>query len=59
MSGAFDILKEQIVMLIREIETYKINFNQQIERADGWMELYMKIKEENEELKELLKSKEN
>ena len=46
-------------MLLKEIETHKSNFNQQIERADGWMEMYMEIEKENKKLKELLKSKEN
>tara|TARA_R110002020_G_scaffold412887_1_gene622440 strand:+ start:236 stop:424 length:189 start_codon:yes stop_codon:yes gene_type:complete len=57
MSGSFDILKYQIKLLKKEIETYKKNFETQIERADEWMLLYMEVEKENQELKKLVKNK--
>ena len=50
MNGSFDILKNQIRFLNKEIETYKNNFEAQIERADNWMALYMEEEKENQEL---------
>ena len=50
MNGSFDILKNQIRFLNKEIETYKNNFEAQIERADNWMALYMQEEKENQEL---------
>ena len=50
MNGSFDILKNQIRLLNKEIEIYKNNFEAQIERADNWMALYMQEEKENQEL---------
>ena len=50
MNGSFDILKNQIRFLNKEIEIYKNNFEAQIERADNWMALYMQEEKENQEL---------
>tara|TARA_R110000823_G_scaffold217544_1_gene346877 strand:+ start:803 stop:1006 length:204 start_codon:yes stop_codon:yes gene_type:complete len=55
MAGSFDILKNQIRLLNKEIETYKNNFEAQIERADNWMALYMQEEKENQELLKVIR----
>ena len=55
MAGSFDILKNQIRFLNKEIETYKNNFEAQIERADNWMALYMQEEKENQELLKVIR----
>jgi|TARA_R110002124_G_scaffold155115_2_gene322270 hypothetical protein len=55
MAGSFDILKNQIRLLNKEIEIYKNNFETQIERADNWMALYMQEEKENQELLKVIR----
>jgi len=55
MAGSFDILKNQIRLLNKEIEIYKNNFEAQIERADNWMALYMQEEKENQELLKVIR----
>ena len=55
MAGSFDILKNQIRLLNKEIEIYKNNFETHIERADNWMALYMQEEKENQELLKVIR----
>jgi|TARA_B100000029_G_C16918722_1_gene720526 hypothetical protein len=57
MNGSFDILKEEIKRMKKEVEFYKKRFEVQQDRSDEWMVLYMELEKENEKLKELIKPK--
>ena len=57
MNGSFDILKEEIKKMKKEVEFYKKRFEVQQDRSDEWMVLYMELEKENEKLKELIKPK--
>ena len=41
MNGSFDILKEEIKKMKKEVEFYKKRFEVQQDRSDEWMVLYM------------------
>ena len=57
MNGSFDILKEEIKRMKKEVEFYKKRFEVQQDRSDEWMVLYMELEKENKKLKELIKPK--